>query len=226
VTRPETQHEDAITLLAVGPKEVGKTHLAMRWALDLEKNGRHTCLCHTPDPKVIGRRWNSIAEFRRSTPWAKINVFPSALYTPTEVAQLAVSVGPRRRVVLWIDEIDTAITPHAYNDPPPRRGEPRKPGPLRQAMHEGRHNRVDFIGCCRRLSNVHRDVRTLAHAIAIFRTNDLEGLPPHVQREVLRLNPETFDHVIWYPNLLRPVELHKSGVMSIGPSAEAPNEFT
>jgi len=211
VSSPETEEEDAITLLAVGPKKAGKSTLAIRWIRDLLTNGRHVALVSTPDPKFIGHRWASLEEFEKSTPWKAINIFPGI--EPTELAAFALKVGKRRRVVLVIDELDTAVTPRAYADPPTRRGELKKKGPLRTVLHEGRHNRVDLVGTCRRLSNVHGDLRNLVHAMALFRTGDQEGtldrLPEDVRAKVDELDPEKFQYVVWYPHLLRPVEIHK-----------------
>jgi hypothetical protein len=218
---PEADESDAILLLACGPVKAGKTYLAQRWALELLRRGRHVVLATSPDPKFAGRHWNSIAEFRHpSARWASINVFPHV--HPTELAAFAVQLGTRRRVVLFIDELDTATRPQAYNDPPP----PTVPrfaryrpayvrGPLARVVHERRHVRVDLVGTCRRFANVHRDVRELAHAVALFYTQDTSTLDqirtPGVAEAVTELDPENHDYVLYYPSLNRPFEVRRGG---------------
>jgi len=156
--------------LLVGPSGSGKTILLKHWLLPtlLGPNPRSLSQLaptrfkgaliddprsrNNPDGQYPGTRYRDVQAWRASPVKSRLSCFDSV--QPRALCRLALELGD---VVIGFDEIDMAITARAYyhdgND-----GRPADPEWT--LMQKGRHEGVFLFGGCRRLHNIHNNLRS------------------------------------------------------------------
>jgi hypothetical protein len=173
--------------VSCGRKGTGKTTIARLQVDALLRAGRDLAIVHDPQGQYFGRVWLTIDDFREAEDVAKVNCFRRA--SPGALAELAVELsGKGLRVVLVLDELTRACTPHRYCDDKPRKNASEwEPGNLSLIVNEGRHYRIDLVGTTRRPSGIHQDLPALAERITVFsltHSNDLEWVEENCSKEL------------------------------------------
>jgi len=149
--------------LAAGPSFSGKTHLIREWMLPTLLTDPHKITTTLParfrgalidDPSspnapagqyMVGGRYRDVAAWRATpkTERKRVSCFDQA--QPDALHELALALA---NTLLVYDEIDAVF-------PPGRALTPLES----EVVQRGRHYGVAVVGTCRRLHNVHRDLR-------------------------------------------------------------------
>jgi len=159
--------KEGVILVNCGRKGTGKTTLARAQVDELLIAGRDIALVQDPHAQFFGCPWRTVDEFLSADEVARVNCFRSA--RPAELAKLAMKLSRRgQRVVLVLDELTRACTPHRYADDKPKAGGEWEPGNLSLIVNEGRHFKIDLVGTTRRPSLIHADLPALAERVTIF----------------------------------------------------------
>lgn len=161
--------KEGVILINCGRKGTGKTTAARHQVDELVQAGRDVVLVQDPHGQFYGAPWRTVEEFAAAEEVAKVNCFRRA--SPAKLAKLAMKLSRRgQRVVLVLDELTRACTPHHYADDKPKKkgGDEWEPGNLSLIVNEGRHFKIDLVGTTRRPALIHADLPALAERVTIF----------------------------------------------------------